>query len=221
MSNFVGELLREQGHDVEVSCDGEAAIRKLESSIFDLVILDWGTPLLSGMDVLKWIRQNIGGHLPVLFLTNRVFEPSLVEALNAGADDYIVKPVSGKVLLARVNANARRAKLDITNVDSFEIGGYLIDEKAGIIYFRGNEVSLTNKEFKLAAVLFKNIGCTVPRDHIFKLLWGKMESKHSRSLDTHIYRVRQKLMLHPENGIVLKLYYTIGYRLEMVSEVVY
>ncbi|AXF25676.1 DNA-binding response regulator [Burkholderia pyrrocinia] len=216
MSDFVSLTLDRHGHNVEVCRDGAVAIRKLEKSIFDLVILDWVTPLMSGMDVLKWIRRNIGGDLPVLFLTNRVFEQYVAEALNAGADDYILKPIGPEVLLARVKSNTRRAKLDREIPELIEIGGYILDDKIKGAYLNGVKIPLTEKEFGLATILFKNLGRAVPRDHLVTLLWGKNEDMCSRSLDTHVYRLRSKLALRAENGMALKSVYTIGYRLERI-----
>ncbi|HDR9882608.1 TPA: response regulator transcription factor [Burkholderia cenocepacia] len=216
MSDFVGLTLGRNDCQVVVCRDGASAVRKLESSIFDLVILDWAAPLMSGLDVLKWIRRNIGDDLPVLFLTNRTFEQCVSEALNAGADDYILKPVGPEVLWARVKSNTRRAKPGPVLPDVIEVGNYLLDEKIKSVYLKGSKIPLTEKEFGLAAILFKNLGRAVPRDHIFKIIWGKNEDRYSRSLDTHVYRIRSKLALRPENGISLKSVYTVGYRLETV-----
>ncbi|MBY4806087.1 response regulator transcription factor [Burkholderia cepacia] len=216
MSDFVGLTLGQHGCHVEVCRDGASAVRKLEKSVFDLVILEWATPLMSGMDVLKWIRRNIGDKLPVLFLTNRIFEQCVAEALNAGADDYVLKPIGPEVLLARVRSNTRRANSGCELPELIEVGSYLLDEKVKNVYLKGVKIPLTEKEFGLAAILFKNLGRAVPRDHIFKILWGKNEDRYSRSLDTHVYRIRSKLALHAENGVSLKSVYTVGYRLETV-----
>ncbi|MGR8023263.1 response regulator transcription factor [Burkholderia cenocepacia] len=216
MSDFVGLTLGQHGCHVEVCRDGASAVRKLEKSVFDLVILEWATPLMSGMDVLKWIRRNIGDKLPVLFLTNRIFEQCVAEALNAGADDYVLKPIGPEVLLARVRSNTRRANSGRELPELIEVGSYLLDEKVKNVYLKGVKIPLTEKEFGLAAILFKNLGRAVPRDHIFKILWGKNEDRYSRSLDTHVYRIRSKLALHAENGVSLKSVYTVGYRLETV-----
>ncbi|MXN79941.1 response regulator [Burkholderia sp. 4701] len=216
MSDFVALTLTQYGYHVEACRDGASAVRKLEKSIFDLVILDWAAPLLSGMDVLKWIRRNIGGKLPVLFLTNRIFEQCVTEALNAGADDYILKPIGPEALLARVRSNTRRAGPGPEIPGLVEVGDYILDEKIKSVYLKGVKIPLTDREFGLAAILFKNLGRAVPRDHLFKIIWGKNEDKYSRSLDTHVYRIRSKLALRAENGISLKSVYTVGYRLEAV-----
>ncbi|KWF76613.1 hypothetical protein WL94_34160 [Burkholderia cepacia] len=216
MSDFVGLTLGQHGYHVEVCRDGASAVRKLEKSIFDLVVLDWSAPLMSGMDVLKWIRRNIGDSLPVLFLTNRIFEQCVAEALNAGADDYILKPIGPEVLLARVRSNTRRTRPGRDIPGLIEVGNYILNEKVKSVYLKGVKVPLTDKEFGLATILFKNLGRAVPRDHLFKILWGKNEDRYSRSLDTHIYRIRSKLALRAENGISLKSVYTVGYRLESV-----
>ncbi|AOJ11157.1 hypothetical protein WS71_29050 [Burkholderia mayonis] len=182
----------------------------------DLVILDWNVPIISGLDVLHWIRRNIGYKIPVLFLTNRLFEQNIAEALNAGADDYIVKPIGKSELIARINALTRRLHYGNEYQEAISIGTYLLNNKERCIYLKGNRILLTQKEFEIASILFINFGRVVPRDYLIKLVWGKSEDMMSRSLDTHVYRVRNKLFLCAENGVVLKSIYTIGYRLDKI-----
>ncbi|AXF25679.1 DNA-binding response regulator [Burkholderia pyrrocinia] len=215
-TEFVGHFLHQQGHDVHVAGDGARAVRFLEKSMFDLVILDWIVPVISGLDVLHWIRANLGRKILVLFLTNRPFEQHIAEALNAGADDYVVKPIGSSELIARINALARRIYDCDEQSDAIVVGNYMVDNKGKCIYFKGEKIPLTQKEFDIASALFRSVGRVVPRDYLIKLIWGKSVDMLSRSLDTHIYRVRSKLALSAENGVALKSVYTIGYRLEKI-----
>ncbi|KVD94603.1 hypothetical protein WS63_02835 [Burkholderia stagnalis] len=213
-ANFVLDILRRHGHDVQFACDGARAVRFLEKSVFDMVILDWTVPVISGLDVLHWIRANLGRKILVLFLTNRPFEQHIAQALNAGADDYVVKPIGSSELIARINALARRVHVCEEQSNTIVVGDYMVDNNGKSIYFKGEKITLTQKEFDIASALFSSIGHVVPRDYLIKLIWGKSGDMMSRSLDTHVYRVRNKLALSAKNGVALKSVYTIGYRLE-------
>lgn len=215
-ADLVCLILRNHGHDVSHAKDGARAVRLLETKMFDLVILDWAVPVISGLEVLHWVRRNTGYNVPVLFLTNRLFEQDIVDALNAGADDYVVKPVSERALIARINALTRRRSAGGAQQETIAVGDYMLDCLGKGIYLKGERISVTQKEFDIALTLFQNLGSVVPRDHLIKLIWGKSGDMLSRSLDTHVYRIRAKLFLRPDNGVVLKSIYTVGYRLEKV-----
>ncbi|MBY4806084.1 response regulator transcription factor [Burkholderia cepacia] len=213
-ANFVLDTLHRHGHEVQFASDGARAVRFLEKSVFDLVILDWVVPVISGLDVLHWIRANLSLKVLVLFLTNRPFEQHIAEALNAGADDYVVKPVGSNELIARINALARRVNTDCEQQETIVVGDYMVDNNGKSIYLKGEKIALTQKEFEIVSALFRSVGRVVPRDYLIKLIWGRSGDMLSRSLDTHIYRVRSKLALSAQNGVALKSVYTIGYRLE-------
>ncbi|KAF1036134.1 MAG: Sensory transduction protein regX3 [Burkholderia lata] len=214
---LIDEILSGEGHQVHVVNDGNQAIRLLETHLVDLVLLDWHVPGISGLDVLGWIRERIGRELPVLFLTNRAREDELVAALNAGADDYMIKPIRRRELIARVNALLRRAYPDTVTPLLIRVGAYHLDVVAQTIHLNGESIKLTPKEFSITALLFRNLGRIMPRDALVKVIWGRDSVNESRSLDTHIYRLRTKLRIAPENGVRLRAIYTHGYRLEPCS----
>ncbi|WP_231937866.1 response regulator transcription factor [Burkholderia lata] len=215
--DLVTSILGKAGYNVHSVANGHQAVRHLESSVVDLLILDWEVPGMTGFEVLKWTRERIGGALPILFLTIRAEEHEILSAINAGADDYMVKPVNHFELLARINALLRRAYHggDIRH-DTLDIGAYRVDTRAREIWVNGTPVKLTPREFDLAVLLFSNFGRIMPRDALIRSLWGRDMAGSSRSLDTHIYRLRTKLAIQPSNGVRLCAVYTLGYRIEAV-----
>ncbi|SMG61153.1 response regulator transcription factor [Paraburkholderia susongensis] len=196
--------------------DGAQAVRFLTTNVVDLVILDWQMPKMSGFEVLHWIRAQLGAQPPVLFLTSKVLEVDIVLALEAGADEYVVKPFRLNELAARVKALLRRSKIDGNGTDAICIGGYTLDLNHRVLSFSDTPIDLTAKEFELVALLFNNVGRTISRDMLAKLAWGRELDISSRTIDTHIYRIRHKLSLSSGSGLRLTTVYTHGYRLDEV-----
>ncbi|APA87420.1 response regulator transcription factor [Paraburkholderia sprentiae WSM5005] len=212
----VEKALQQSGHTISRADSGENAVRFLKANQVDLVVLDWQLPGMTGFEVLHWIRSNLGREPAVLFLTSRVLEVDIVRALEAGADEYIVKPFRAIELVARIGALLRRTcrKENIDN--AIAVGPYVFDVERRNVSLRGKTIELTAKEFDVAAFLFANVGRAVSRDLLAKLAWGRELDSTSRTVDTHIYRLRRKLSLHSENGVRLSTVYTHGYRLEEV-----
>jgi len=190
--------------------------KNLTRESYDLVIMDWELPSSSGIEVLKWLRQKLGWDLPVLFTTVRDSETDVVTALEAGADDYISKPLSQTVTLARVNALLRRFTGNKGTDDVYDIENYEVNKKTGTITLQGNVIDLTDREFMLADALLMKLGNILSRSYILENIWGINAAVDTRTIDTHISRIRQKLQLVPENGWRIKAVYQHGYRLERV-----
>lgn len=212
----VEKAMQRSGHTISRADSGEKAVRFLKANEVDLVVLDWQLPGMSGFEVLHWIRGNLGREPVVLFLTSRVLEIDIVRALEAGADDYIVKPFREIELVARIGALLRRTCRNEQIEDAITVGPYIFDAARRQVSLHGKEIELTAKEFDVAAFLFANVGRAVSRDLLAKLAWGRELDSTSRTVDTHIYRLRRKLCLHPENGVRLSTVYTHGYRLNEV-----
>lgn len=214
-AELIQEVLHTRGYEVCWFDEGSRLIRYLENATADILLLDWTVPGISGLDVLWWVRKRLGKGLPVLFVTNRIREDDVVMALDAGADDYIVKPVRPQELVARINAQLRRSYPQLNSPDArIEIGRYAIDVDSSTVTLDGKTIETTPREFEIALLLFRNFGRIIPRDNLIKQVWGRDMDKMSRSLDTHIYRVRQKLQIGPPTGLRLRAIYTHGYRLE-------
>lgn len=214
-SALIREILTSAGHQCESFTTGNQFLRALRDSVFDLVVLDWQLPDVSGYDIVTWVRQNAGRHPPILFLTNRSLEQDIVSGLGAGADDYMVKPVRRAELLARITALLRRMKSPLPPVESsISVGNYVVDTAARTIHLGDSPINVSPREFDLALFLFQNVGRLVSRDVVGQAVWGRAVETSSRTMDTHLSRLRLKLSLRPENGVRLVSVYAYGYRLE-------
>lgn len=205
------------GHDCGVYSSGKALIVDAGRESFDLFLLDWQVPDLSGEDVLRWVRKHVAAPVPVMFVTNRDSEKDIVSALEQGADDYMKKPISRAELLARVSALLRRA-YPHKSAESLTIETYSFDLKNQTLAHAGAAVELTQKEFDLALFLFQNLGRLLSRGHILSAVWGRAVEIPSRTMDTHVSRIRSKLNLRPESGFRLTPVYNYGYRLEQIGK---
>lgn len=207
-------VLEGGGHSVHVYARGRPLLTALKRESFDLVVIDWEIPDLSGYDVLRTIRGELQSTTPVLFLTHRDNETDIVQALEAGADDFLVKPARDRELLARVQALGRRTRAEPSEV--LEILPYRIDTQAGMITRDGEAVQLTRREFEVAVFFFKNIGKVLSRSHLLESVWGRGGDFTTRTVDTHVSRLRSALGLSAANGVRLTPVYGYGYRLEAV-----
>jgi DNA-binding response OmpR family regulator len=211
---LIESALRGEGYDVHSFQRGANAIRYLKRETADLLVLDWMVPDISGLEVLAWVRQHLGWELPVLFLTCKPTENEAVMALHAGADDFMVKPLRRQELVGRVAALLRRVSPPGSPAETtLEAGQYVVNLCDRTVMLDGQVMDLSPREFDVVACLFRNLGRIMPRDAIIKLIWGHNNDIMSRSLDTHIYRIRQKLRIGPATGLKLQSVYTRGYRL--------
>lgn len=205
------------GHAVHTYPRSRELLRALARESFDLYILDWELPDMPGIEVLGWLRRNVADPVPVLFATAREAEEDIVAALKGGADDYVVKPLRRQELLARVEALGRRARAAAPHVERLQAGDIVIDVGRRVVTRKGEPVDLTQKDFDLAVFLFRNIGQLVSRGHILESVWGRSADLNTRTVDTHVSRLRSKLGLTPEHGWRLSAIYQHGYRLEPLA----
>jgi two-component system, OmpR family, response regulator RegX3 len=211
------QWLEAAGHTVHLFTSGKAIVREAGRESFDMYLLDWQVPDLSGTEVLQWLREKQQIVAPVLFATSRDSEADIVAALSAGADDYMVKPIRRMELLARVDALFRRSKARNTEPGNIDMAPYLLDLANRKVTLDGEPVDMTDKEFELTVFLFQNIGQLLSRGHITESVWGRSAEVQSRTVDTHMSRVRKKLDLGPARGVRLTPIYNFGYRLEKVD----
>lgn len=209
-------LLQGAGHRVHSFERGRALLKSLVSESYDLLILDWELPDESGLEVLKSIRGVLANATPVLFLTHRDSEIDVVQTLEAGADDFVVKPPRERELLSRVDALLRRANSTSTPIETLHVAPYRIDFEHRRIECDGQAVELSPREYAVAALLFRNLGKVVSRGHIMDVVWGRGDVTTTRTVDMHVSRIRAALGLSTAIGLRLTAVYGYGYRLERV-----
>ncbi len=210
--------LSDLGLRVEAFGSGEQLLESSPLARFDLFVLDWGRPGMQGISVLRELRVTRNLSAPVIFCTSREAEKDVVEALTAGADDFIVKPIRKVELSARVTAALRRSYPVVQEKGHLDFGPYRFDLVARVITRGGTPIDLQNREYELALLLFRHVNGVVPREKIIHELWGNVPLDGSRSLDTHASRLRRKLGLSSETGYTLQSVYGRGYRLHALSE---
>ncbi len=208
-------LLKSEGYQVDVFPDGTSFLQALETRRFDFYIVDWILPDVGGDVLVSRIRECHGWDVPVVVCTARTEEEYAADILRLGADDYVPKPVRYMEFLARVDALLRRRKA--RTPEAVRYGQIELDLAGRRIRLQGQEVDLTQREFELAAVLLQNIGRVLAREELLTTVWARDADVDTRTVDTHASRLRKKLGLAGESGLMLTSVYGQGYRLDTVS----
>lgn len=215
---LIRRWLEGAGHSCHHFDRGHALRRSLARESFDLYILDWHLPDVDGLEVLKEIRAR-SPRSPVIFATARGRDDDIAQVLHAGADDYITKPVRQGELLGRIEAVARRAQGEAAAApERLELAPFTIERRERRILRGGEPVALTDREYELALFLFQNVGKLLSRSHLQEAVWGMGAKAQTRTVDTHMSRLRGKLGLTEENGWLLASVHQFGYRLERVAK---
>lgn len=217
-SELVGLWLEDAGHTVNAHAAGNDFLRAIRRDSHDVYLLDWVVPDLSGIDVLRKLRKELLDNTPTIITTVKDEERSVVRALREGADDYVVKPIRRAELMARVEAIHRRATGGASTANEIDSAPYELDKGRKQAALNGEPISLTNREFDLAMFLFSNPGKILSRAHILEAIWGiDNDNVSTRTVDTHMSRLRKKLKLGPDNGWKLTSVYQHGYRFENLA----
>lgn len=199
------------GYEVSVASDGEAGLEAARTCDPDLILLDILLPKRSGLEVARILRAS-DKDTPIIMLTALDQEDDKIAGLDAGADDYVTKPFSTAELLARIRAHLRRVRVSDEPPSHIETGELLIDTKASRVLVAGKQVRLRNKEYALLVALASREGSLCTREWLTERVWGQTFLPTSRTLDTHVRRVRRIIdvdgwtYIHTERGM--------GYRFE-------
>jgi DNA-binding response OmpR family regulator len=205
MADLLKQGLEEEGHSVVVSGRGPDALSIAQHHPFDAIVLDVMLPGMSGLDVARRLRES-RVQTPILMLTARDAAEDVIRGLDFGADDYVTKPFSFEVLLARLRAVARRAPISTPLV--LKVGELTLDTGAREATRGKRRISLTRTEYGLLELLMRRAGLVVERDHIMETLWGFDSSVESNTLDVFIRLLRGKIdqpgearLIHTVRGV--------------------
>ena len=203
-------VLTKNGYTVVGVSNGEEALRAMDASYYDMIISDIMMPKMDGWEVLRTIRKY--SQVPVIMLTARSEERDELQGFSLGVDEYISKPFSPKILVARVEAILRRT--NVSSADSVNVGGICIDKAAHQVTIDGQEIDLSFKEFELLTYFVENQGIALSREKILNNVWNYDYFGDARTIDTHVKKLRSKM---GEKGEYIKTIWGMGYKFE-VSE---
>ena len=210
MRKLVSDFLTRKGYIVIEAGDGEEALdRFYADKDISLVILDVMMPKMNGWDVCREIRKN--SKVPIIMLTAKSDESSELNGFECGADEYIAKPFSPKILTARVDALIRRS-YSIDSSEVTDVGGIIIDKAAHIVKIDGQEIDLNFKEFELLTYFVDNKGLALSREKILNNVWNYDYFGDARTIDTHVKKLRKKL---GDKGDYIKTIWGMGYKFEI------
>jgi DNA-binding response OmpR family regulator len=216
LCDLIRENLQEQGYQVLQAFDGPSALTMARETVPDLVILDIMLPGMDGLEVCRRLRQ--GSIVPILMLTARAEEIDRVLGLELGADDYLTKPFSMRELKARVRALLRRVEMmQTTDLSADQVvtsAGLYLDPTSYETRLDDQTIDLTPKEFSLLYLLVRHPGRVFSRAYLLDEIWGYEPAAYDRTVDTHVYRLRQKLGAEGESAQRIVAVRGIGYKFE-------
>ena len=210
MRKLVKDFLIKKDYEVIEAADGQEAVDVFfDQNDISLVILDVMMPKMDGWEVLKEIRAY--SKIPVIMLTAKGDERDELKGFDSGADEYISKPFSPKILVARVDALLRRSNL-ISEEEKIETGGIILDKAAHTVTIEGKQVELSFKEFELLTYFMENQGIALSREKILNHVWNYDYFGDARTIDTHVKKLRSKM---GDKGDYIKTIWGRGYKFEV------
>lgn len=212
--NLIGTTLKTHGYDYITATNGENAVMQASSNNPNVVLLDLGLPDIDGVDVIKKIRT--WSEMPIIVISARAEDQDKIDALDAGADDYLTKPFSVQELLARIRVTERRlsAMQSANKSESVFVNGNLkIDYAAGCAYLSDEELHLTPIEYKLLCLLSRNVGKVLTHTFITQKLWGAAWESNIASLRVFMATLRKKIEPSADSPQYIQTHVGIGYRM--------
>lgn len=211
--------LNKEGYETVFAYDGLDALTVMEKENPDLLVLDLMLPGKDGLEICRELRAQ-NNPIPIIMLTARDEEIDRVVGLELGADDYVVKPFSVRELLARIKAVLRRNKVPETGgggPEEVQAGPFIVKAESYEIFFEGQPLDLTLKEYELLEILIRNQGRVLKRDYLLEVLWDYAESVNTRVLDVHVSKLRDKIEKDSKNPQYIKTVRGLGYKLETMQ----
>lgn len=212
--NLIGTTLKTHGYDYMTATNGESAVMQASSHNPDIVLLDLGLPDIDGVEVIKKIRT--WSEMPIIVISARTEDKDKIDALDAGADDYLTKPFSVEELLARIRVTERRlSAIQSSNKSEsvFVNGDLKIDYAAGCAYLSGDELHLTPIEYKLLCLLSRNVGKVLTHTFITQKIWGAAWESNIASLRVFMATLRKKIEPSADSPQYIQTHVGIGYRM--------
>lgn len=210
---LVRDFLVKTGYEVVEAADGEAALDMFyKDKEIALIILDIMMPKLNGYEVCREIRET--SDVPIIMLTAKSEESDELGGFEAGADEYVSKPFSPKILMARVEAILRRTSGVEKKGDLMEMGGIVLDKEAHLVQVDGTPVDLSFKEFELLTYFMENPGIALSREKILNGVWNYDYFGDARTIDTHVKKLRAKL--GEKGNLYIQTIWGLGYKFEVV-----
>lgn len=221
--SLIATTLEIQGYKYEVAMNGKSALMGIISSKPDIIILDLGLPDMDGVEIITKIRS--WSDVPIIVVSARSDDKDKINALDAGADDYLTKPFSIDELLARLRVTVRRLKNQSSHSNSadeniFINGDLKIDYAAGCAYLNNTEIHLTPNEFKLLSLLAKNVGKVLTHNYILKEIWTNTLPYDTQSLRVFMATLRKKIEPDTSNPKYIQTHIGVGYRMLKIDDTV-
>ena len=217
--NLISATLKTNDYRYQLASNGKEAILAVSTQNPDIVLLDLGLPDMDGVEVIRTIRS--WSNLPIIVISARSEERDKIEALDAGADDYLTKPFSVEELLARIRTTQRRLSFMssemLTAGSVFENGKLRVDYAGGCAYLDGQELHLTPIEFKLLCLLSRNVGKVLTHTFITQNIWGQSWDSNMASLRVFMATLRKKLEPTPDSPQYIQTHIGVGYRMVRVE----
>lgn len=211
ISRVLRDRLSGEGYEVETAVDGEEGLEKGSTSAFDVIILDIMLPLRNGLDVCRELRMR-GITTPILILTVRNALVDKVVGLKIGADDYMTKPFEAAELLARIDVLLRRVS-SRPGRGQYQFESVCVDLRKAEVTRDAKPVYLTGREFQLLRYFVERAGNIIPREELLSAVWGYDNGTYTRTVDTHVSTLRQKLEQDPHRPSIILTISGVGYRL--------
>ncbi len=213
------ELLSMAGFRCSLFCDSHELMHGLGHAPYDVLLIDRELPDVYALDVVRAVRAVRDRDMPIMLIASDFSDDAIVEALDAGADDYIVRPLSVRVLLARIAALRRRPTGNREGTSMpLRAGPYELNNPGRYATLHGQRIPMTPKEFDLAVLMFANAGRILATPRIELTIWGRELPPNSRALAGLVSRVRRALDLCAENGVTVSVVYARGYRLDVLDD---
>lgn len=213
----VQTALERAGLDLQHFDSHLTLLRKVRRHRFDLLLIDIGTGLEDSESIFSWLNCRSGDVTPVLVLST-IRSPELVAmALNAGADDFVHLPFEPVELVARVHALLRRSNPQMSR-RLIELRGFQLNRETSTVTYRQVPIELTPREFTMAWLFFSTPGVYISRETMGTAIWGADSEITGRTIEQHVYKLRKKLQLGPERGVIIRTAYSGGYRLEYYGD---